>query len=121
MVAWDRNGLDPRGCGSRGEPDFPDGDGCRTKGCEPQGFSVSPDTVHERSAIVERMRVHVYTGGSVENDDGAVGKRMLNKYSNHLSIRRIRDVGFFRTVPGWSSPLDDAGYATCLEVPANDR
>jgi len=48
-----REGLDLRGCSTRGEPDFPDGDGPHTNSCEPQGFSMSPDTVHERSVIVE--------------------------------------------------------------------
>ena len=118
----DRKGLDLRRCGTRGEPNFPDSDGPRKKGCEPQGFSVSPDAVRERSVIVEQMRMYVCTGGSVENKDvGAVDALVPNKYGNHLSIRRIRDGGVSRIVPGWSFPPDDAGYSTCLEVPANDR
>jgi len=66
--------------------------------------------------------MHVYTGGSVENEDIGAGVTPIpTKDCNHLSIRRIRDGGVPRTFPRWSIPPDDSGYTTCLEVPANDR
>jgi hypothetical protein len=42
--------------GTRSEPNFPDGNGCRASSYELQGFSVSPDVVREQNlTAVERM------------------------------------------------------------------
>jgi len=116
--------------GTRGEPDFPDGDGRRISSREPQGSSASPDVVRERNVTVDRMRIHTYTGGNVGDEDGDVGVDEMRKKNaiaiqtknpDHPSIRRIRDGGVSINLPCRSIPPDDVGYTTCLEVPADDK
>ena len=68
------------------------------------------------------MRTDEYAGGNIANEDvgvfGEMGKASRNP--NHLSVHRICDGGCSRMFPYWPPALDDADYATCLEIPAND-
>ena len=67
--------------------------------------------------------MHEHAGGNIANEDvssfGVIDIAVSN--SNHLSVCRRRDGEGPRSFRCRPPPPDGAGYAACLEVPANDE